>query len=379
MYLYQKNNSFFAQVQDGLEELGKQELSKLGATNISTVYRGMYFTADMSTLFHINYHARIITRILAPLLQFTCHDPDVLYKKAKTIEWQDFFSHHHTFCVFANVSNSKINHSQYAALRVKDAIADYFREKCNARPSVDRHSPDVYISLYIENNKAILSLDMSAGSLHRRGYRQLSGDAPMQENIAAAIIEQIEWDGSVPLYDPMCGSGTLLAEALMYYCSIPAGKLRKHYGFEVLPEFDAQVWEEIKLKADKQIRPLPKGLILGSDISRDAISMTQKNLTCLPYGDMITVSVMDFQKIHEITNQLIVCNPPYGIRLRNNQDLGDFYKALGDFLKQRCKGSIAYIYVGNREMIKHVGLKSSFKIPLKNGGLDGRLVKYELY
>jgi len=379
MFEYQQTNQYFAQVAGGLEELGAEELSQLNALNIQPVFRGMFFEADKAALYRINYSSRFLTRILAPLIRFQCFHTDSLYQRAKAICWADLFTVDHTVAIFANVSHSRITHSQYAALRLKDAIVDHFREQLGRRPNVEKINPDIWINLHIENNRATISLDTSGGSLHRRGYRKETVEAPMQETVAAAIIRYAECDGSMPIYDPFCGSGTLLSEALMVYCHIPAGYLRKQFGFEVLPDFEKETWQSVKQQADHHVRELPEGLISGSDISAKAVKAARANFQCLPDGNKIKLSAIDFQNIENLTDCIIVCNPPYGIRLGKKQDLGKFYKAFGDFLKQRCQGSTAYIYFGNREHLKYIGLKPTWKKPLENGGLDGRLAKFEIY
>ncbi len=379
MYQYQQTNRFFAQIARGLEDLGAEELEDLGARNTAPAYRGLYFDADAEALYRITYCARLITRVLAPLTAFHCHNPDYLYRAAKKIAWTDFLSMDQTFAVFANVSNSKIRHSKYAALRVKDAVVDGFREQFGRRPSVDTRQPDVWINLYIENNHATLSLDASGGSLHRRGYRQQAGEAPMQETVAAAVIRLSGWQGEQPLYDPMCGSGTLLAEALMHYCRIPAGFLRNRFGFEALPDFDAARWAAVRREADALMRPLPTGLIAGSDVSAEAVAMARTNLGALPYGETVSLAVKDYQDIARLEDTTLITNPPYGKRIGRQESISVFYKTLGDFLKQRCTGSTAYLYAGDRALLKKVGLRPSWKKQLFNGALDGRLAKYELY
>jgi putative N6-adenine-specific DNA methylase len=201
----------------------------------------------------------------------------------------------------------------------------------------------------------------------------------MQETVAAAIIRFSQWDGSVPLYDPLCGSGTLLCEALMAYSHIPAGVFRNRFGFESLPDFDSAVWKQEKKEADGHIRELPQGLVAGSDVSAEAVSAARTNLMGLHFGNNVSVERIDFRESPAIEGQVIVANPPYGIRMGGDEDLDPFYKALGDFLKQKCKGSTAYIYFGERKYIKKIGLKASWKKPITAGGLDGRLVKYEMY
>ncbi|HEX7070929.1 MAG TPA: THUMP domain-containing protein [Rhodothermales bacterium] len=195
MYKYQEYGRYFAQIAGGTEELGVAELTELGAREATTAYRGVHFEADRETLYRINYASRLVTRILAPLTSFGCHDPDYLYRTLREVDWGDFLDPDRTFAVYANVSNSRIRHSKYAALRVKDAIVDHFREATGRRPNVDVHEPDVWFNLYVENNHATLSLGTSAGSMHRRGYRTGAGSAPMQETVAAAIIRLTEWEG----------------------------------------------------------------------------------------------------------------------------------------------------------------------------------------
>jgi putative N6-adenine-specific DNA methylase len=379
MFQYQRNHRFFAQVPQGIEPPACRELMELGAERVQTSYRGVYFDAGKAELYRINYATRLTIRVLAPLITFRCHSSDYLYRRAKEIGWTEFFSADQTFAVFANVTHSKIRHSQYAALRLKDAVVDFFKEHSDKRPSVKRIDPDVWIGLYIERDNATISLDTSGGSLHRRGYREQGGLAPMQEITAAAVIRLSEWDGSRPLYDLMCGSGTLLSEALMSYCRIPSSYMRKRFGFQRLPDYDEALWSAVKRELDGAIREPAYGLVSGSDISADAVLSAEKNMKDLPYGDRVILRVADFRSLTELRDRVILCNPPYGIRLERGRDLGPLYRDLGDFLKQRCTGSSAYVYFGNRDWIGHVGLKPKWKKALKSGGLDGRLVKYEVY
>ena len=355
------------------------ELAELGASDISPVYRGIYFNADKASLYRINYSTRLISRVMASLLTFKCHSTDQLYKKAKQINWPDFISRGKTFAVFGNVSDSKINNSHYASLCIKDAIVDSFRELTGKRPDVDPKDPDLWINLFVSRNKAVISLDTSGGTLHKRGYRKDSLMAPMQETVAAAIIRYTEWDGTVPLYDPMCGSATLLCEAMLHYCKVPSGFLRKHFGFECMPDYDKKLWRDIKKDCDRNKIRLPKGLISGSDISSQAVKTSRHNINNIPDGKAITVTKLDFNNSNGLENGIIVTNPPYGIRMGKKDELNVLYKSFGDFLKQKCKGSSAYIYFGEREFIKKIGLKPTWKIPLMSGGLDGRLVKYEMF
>jgi len=379
MFDYQQNNRYFAQIAGGMEELGAKELSGLGADHIRAAYRGIYFSADKATLYRINYCSRLIARVLAPLRSFQCHSDRYLYQKGLEIDWPAFFKENDSFAVSANVSHSKINHSQYAALRLKDAVVDRFKSARVRRPDVNRIEPDIRLNLYIEKNWATISLDTSGESLHRRGYRKETVEAPMQETLAAVIIRLSGWDGSTPLYDPMCGSGTLLCEALMHHCRIPSGYLRKSFGVQFLPDFDKGLWRRMKKEEDGKMRPLPPGLILGSDVSRTAVKAAAANLASLPHGRDVEIKTASFQNIGDLEDRVIVCNPPYGIRTGDPDDTRELYKAFGDYLKNHCKGSNAYIYFGERKTIGHIGLRPSFKKPLSTGGLDGRLAKFEIY
>ena len=379
VYNYEKDSIFFAQVSESVKDLAVEELKELGATNVIPEYMGIKFKANQETLYKTVYLSRLISRILAPLKIFDCPDSSAIYKNAKEIKWLDFISKKKTFAIVSNVSDSEVTHSQYAGLRVKDAIADYFRDMTGKRPNVDKDDPDFLVNLHIRKDVATISVDVSGGALHKRGYREKTILAPMQEIIAAAIIKMSGFDGSSSLYDPMCGSGTLLCEALMLSSNIPSGIFRQKFGFKMLPDFNETLWEKVKKEADSKIKKTKEGIIAGSDISIDAVNATKTNLMGIHYGGNVTVLEQRFEEIESLNNTTIVINPPYGIRLSKGEDLESFYKAIGDFLKQKCKGSNAYIYFGEPKYIKDLGLKPAWKKPLKLGQLDGRLVKYELF
>ncbi len=381
MLQYQQRNQYFAQIASGFEEIAEAELKSLGATNIIQAFRGLHFEASPEVLYRINYTARLIVRVLAPLITFDCHSDNYLHQTAMKLDWSQFMTQSDTFAINAAVSNTpSLTHSQYAVLKVKDAICDYFRQKTGERPNVDTQSPDLGIHLFVRNNRAVISVDVSGGSLHKRGYRTASVEAPMQETLAAAIIRLSGWDGERPLIDPMCGSGTLLCEAAMSVCRIPAGFLRKKWGFERLPDFDSNLWKKVKAEADAKMRPLPEGLLIGSDMNRDAVRATRTNLNNLPgckdRFQTLEKNVFDFPMFG---NSTIVVNPPYGVRLGDRESAEKLMKEFGDFLKQRCTGCTAYVYAGDRQLLKKVGLKPEWKKELNNGGLEGVLGKIDLY
>ncbi|MBL7050138.1 MAG: class I SAM-dependent RNA methyltransferase [Nitrospira sp.] len=379
MYEYQLKKNYFAQLAEGLQEPVMKELGELGAKDMRPEHRGLHFSADPAALYRINYSARLISRVLAPLVSFQCSTTDELYAHAVKINWAEIISAENTFAILSNVSDSGITNSQFASLRLKDAVVDSIRTALGSRPNIDPEDPDVWLNLHIRKDRATISLDTSGGSMHKRGYRKASVSAPMQETVAAAALEMSGWEGNVPLYDPMCGSGTLLCEALMRYCRISPGVFRRRFGFENLPDFNGQLWDRVRKDSDSNIRELPPGLIFGSDISPQTVKIAGTNLKALQYGERVSLEVRDFRALDALKPGIVITNPPYGIRMGQNEDLEVFYKELGDFLKQKCKGSTAYIYFGEREFIKKIRLKSTWKKPLKTGGLDGRLVRYDMF
>mgnify|MGYP003585115589 CR=1 FL=1 len=380
MYDYQKTRLFTAQVADGIEELALAELAELGAVDCMAGFRFVRFKADDQALYRIVYRSRLVSRVLAPLARFACLTDKALYAGARDVRWSDFLTPDQTFAVFANVSKSAIGHSQYAGLKLKDAVADWFRDRTGRRPSVDPREPDLWLHLHIHEDTAVVSLDVSGGSMHRRGYRVRSVDAPMAETVAAAMLRMTGWDGRAPLVDPMCGSGTILCEALMLSADLPAGLLRGNFGFQRLPDFNPDLWNrerhdaslvdsEAELEAD----------LRGSDLDPAAVEATRTNLSRLPGGEDVVVGRRDFFERRDLGGATIVCNPPYGIRLGQGEDMGAWFRRFGDHLKRHCQGATAFVYFGDRALLKSIGLRPEWRKPLKNGGLDGRLAKFALY
>ncbi|NQV29485.1 MAG: class I SAM-dependent RNA methyltransferase [Candidatus Marinimicrobia bacterium] len=378
-FQYQKTGKYFGQIANGLEEMAAEEIQKLGATDVQQRFRGLNFTADLPTMYRINYGSRFLTRVLAPLISFDCHSTKYLHKTAMEIPWEELFSPDQTFAIFAQVSNSAITHSKYASLILKDAIADRFREKTGRRPSVDTKFPDIWFNLHIENNRAVISLDTSGGSLHRRGYRLDTLEAPMQETLAAAVVQLTQWDGSKVFIDPMCGSGTIAAEAYMALTHIPANYFRKTFGFEKMPDFEKSIWQDLRQEMDADISIPEQIPVQASDVDPSALRVAKRNLSHLPGGEGIYTHRKDYREITIPEGATLVMNPPFGIRLHTGEDLSTFYKEVGDWLKQKCQGSEAYIYFGERQYLKNIGLRPEWKLPLAHGGLDGRLAKFVMY
>ncbi|MCP4216405.1 MAG: class I SAM-dependent RNA methyltransferase [bacterium] len=379
---YAEKGVYFAQAGKGLEALARQELAELGARDCQEAHSGVYFKAPLGTVYKIIYCSRIITRVLAPLLTFPCPNDADLYRRAMTIPWDKFMTPENTFAIFSMVSDSQITHSHFAGLRLKDAVVDFFRNKYHVRPNVESKFPHVWFNLNINKDKAVISFDMSGGSLHRRGYRKETGIAPIMETLAAAIVRLTGWldeDVPRPFLDPMCGSGTILAEAYMAYCRIPAAFKWPRFGFYMIPEFDMDTWVNVKSACDARIRECPAGMIKGSDVSLEVVEAAQTNLRELSGGYRVAVRHRDFKRIRSAENHMIVTNPPYGARMGEVEELKTMFSDLGDFLKQKCVGSTAYILAGDKELSKSLGLKISRKFPLFNGPLDIRLLKVDAY
>jgi putative N6-adenine-specific DNA methylase len=378
-WTFEKSGRFYAQCADGLEDLARAELESLGAEKAAADFRGVRFSAGIPSLYRINYCTRLCSRILAPLLTFDCHSTKYLYKTALEMDWEAVFDVERTFAISSNVSESAVRHSQYAALCLKDAIADHFRGCTGRRPDVEKITPDVWIDLHIHRNRATISLDTSGGSLHRRGYRTGKVKAPIQETVAAAMLEMSEWDGSTPLRDPMCGSGTILAEALMRCSMTPAGYLRERFGFENMPGFDATAWAAVRRTCDSLMRKPADGKVAGGDADPLAAAAARTNLSALPWGQTVRVESGRFEDHDGFPGMTVVTNPPYGLRLGERGEAESILKSFGDFLKRRCDGARAFVYFGDRGLIGSIGLRPGWRKPLRNGQLDGRLAFFEIH
>jgi putative N6-adenine-specific DNA methylase len=371
---YQKTGKYFAVVAGSLETQAKEELESLGAVVLQEVPRGMRFQCDSETLYRIVYCSRLLQRVLAPLVSFRCHSEDYLYKQARqAVDWTELFKPEESFNIECNVNRSKISHSLYASQLLKDAICDTFREKHGVRPNFSGSS-QLCFNLHISDNWATIALDLT-GSMHKRGYRVDSVEAPLQETLAAAIVRLSKWQGDKPLGDPMCGSGTILAEALMLYCRIPAAYLRKDLGIHYLPDYDPGLWQNVKSMADGKIRELPKGLLSGSDMDASAVEAARNNLSNLPGGKDIELRISRFQDLPLREKVCVVSNPPYGMRLGDSDRIEKVYNDLGDFLKKKRPHSEAYILCGNKELVSALRLRAYWKKNLKNGDIEVCLAK----
>ena len=373
-------NHYFATVARSLESIAAAEIESLGAKEVRPDFTGVHFVGDKATLYRVNLWARTIFRVLVPLREFYCPNSNILYQEVQKIFWGEYIQSHQTLAVNCTGSNQKLNHTHYTALQVKNAIVDQQRRESGQRSTIDAKNPDVLVNVHIKQDRCILSLDSSGASLHRRGYRQAMGSAPLKETLAAALLDMAQWDASLPFLDPLCGSGTLPLEAGLKALNIAPGLFRQKFGFESFPDFDPQLWHMMLTEAKNSRRQKLKAPIWGSDRDADVLTQAYGNAVRCGIEHQIQFTQTELASVEAPADSgMIICNPPYGERLGEAQELGALYKTLGDIFKQRFKGWTAFILTGNKELAKKVGLKASRRIPVYNGAIPCTLLKYELY
>ncbi len=362
----------------GFEELLSKELRNLGASNVVEGTRNVAFEGDTGFMYKANLCLRTAIKIIKPIHSFRVRDENDLYKKIYAMDWTEYLSVSETFAIDATVNSEQFTHSLYISQKTKDAIVDKFRDTDGTRPDVDVKDPDLRINIHIHNNDCNVSLDSSGYSLHKRGYRTATNIAPINEVLASGLLLLSGWDGQSDFLDPMCGSGTMLTEAAMIACNIPANINRKSFAFEKWTDFDADLFEKIIDSSLKKTREFHYKII-GYDKAPSAVRKAQDNIENANLEDYITVERKDFFKTEkESAGSLHMCfNPPYGERL--DIDLENFYSAIGDTLKQGYPGTNAWFITSNLPALKFVGLRPSRKIKVFNSHLESRLVKYEMY
>jgi len=366
-----------ATTQFGLEEILAAELKALGAENTEILNRAVKFTGTLELLYKSNYLLRTCLKILKPIATFEAYNETQLYENIKKIDWSQYLTLQQTFAIDGTTSGEVFTHSKFVALKSKDAIVDQFRENCGVRPSVDPEDPDIRINIHISDINCSVSIDSTGVPLNKRGYRLEQTFAPISEVLAAGIILLSGWDRKTDFYDPMCGSGTFSIEAALLAQNIPNGQLRK-FLFEKWSNFDAMLWQTIKDEAEKAIIPF-EGKIYATDLDKNAIEISLQNARRAGVAANIEFAEADFlQSKVKGEGGLIVMNPPYNERLKND-DIVEFYSELGTHLKHFYNGCDAWIISGNLEALKFIGLRPSRKIKLYNGQLECRLQKYELY
>ncbi len=361
----------------GLEDLLAKELEALGAEQITIGRRMVSFWGDKRLMYKTNLWLRTALRVLKPILSFKAKNPEELYDGLRAFDWQQVMNADHSFAIDTVVYSDLFNNSQYLSHKAKDAIVDYFVDLGMERPSVRLSRPDIRLNLHISHQDVTLSLDSSGESLHKRGYRKADGMAPLNEVLAAAIILKTGWQGECELLDPMCGSATLLIEAALIARNIAPGIYRKSYAFEKWIDFDSELLSEL-YNDESETRTL-HCTIRGGDISPQAVEAAKENIASAGLQREISIERIAFQQQPPTEEPLlIVCNPPYGERIKL-EEMESFYSMIGERLKHNYGGSKAWILGYKQEHFYKIGLKPSAKFKLMNGALECELREYELF
>ena len=374
-----KKFSLVVKTSFGMEDILMNELSAFGAVKMEKGVRAIRLEADQRVMYKINLGSRVALRVLKPVKKFPAGSEHQLYDELKKIDWSMYMSANDTLAIDSVVNHSTMTHSLYVSQKAKDAIVDQFRDKTGERPSVDLARPSLRLHIHITKDEAEVSLDSSGDSLHKRGYRQQTGEAPINEALAAGLILLSGWDMKSPFTDLMCGSGTMVIEAALMALNKSPGLLRREFGFERWKDFDATLWNELKSEAKANEKKEIDFPINGVDNSASIIRSAKENARSAGVLDAIYFHNLPFAEyIPETNSGTILMNPPYGGRLTSD-DLTGLYKSIGDQFKKKYAGWVGYVFTANREAGKSIGLKPSRKIPLFNGNLECRLLKFEMY
>jgi len=373
-----ENFKMIAKTFFGFEEILAKELQMLGAQDVEMGVRMVSFKGDKGFMYKANLALRTALKILKPINGFRAANDNALYKGVQAIDWAQYLNANQSFVVDVTLHSDYFNHSQFVALKTKDAIVDQFRDRYGKRPDVDKDYPDLRVNIHIYDDQVSVALDTSGNSLHQRGYKTATNIAPINEVLAAGMLLLSGWDGQGDFLDPMCGSGTIVAEAAMIACNIPANINRKEFAFEKWNDWDNDLFDTIMDALLKKVREFHY-TIKGYDKAPSAVMKAKDNIKNANLDEYVTIQQEDFFTTEKETRGPLhmVFNPPYGERL--DVDLERFYREIGDTLKQGYPGTNAWFITANLDALKYVGLKPSRKIKLFNGKLEARLVKYEMY
>jgi putative N6-adenine-specific DNA methylase len=373
-----KLERFFAPCPRGLSEALAEELALLGAANCKPAEAGVAFEAPLEFMYAANLHSRIASRILWHVAHFPYRKEDDIYAGAKAVPWRDYFLPERTFKIDTNAHRSPLRSLDFVTLRVKDAIADVFREAIGRRPSVSAREPDVRVHAFLDATTCTLYVDTSGESLFKRGRRDHVSEAPLKKNLAAGILRIAGWTPGTPLIDPMCGGGTFLSEAAEISLGRAPGRSRS-FGFENLARFDARAWEHERTQARAAEKPVKSLPIYGSDLYGRSLGNAAMNLRD---ADLEGAVILKQANLLELSapgaSGILVTNPPYGVRLGEKEKLAEFYPQLGTLLKQKFAGWTAFLLSGDAELARLIRLKPSRKTVLYNGALECRLYEYRM-
>ena len=359
----------------------RQEIETLGLTPVRVFKTGVELSGSLQDCIRLNLNLRCASQVLFSLQHFTAHNADELYKTLLQTPWEDIIPADGYFSISSNVSNDTIANNLFANVRVKDAIADRFREKTGARPDSGAELNGVVIHLYWKEDYVEIFLDTSGETLSKHGYRKIPGKAPMLESLAAAVVYASGWDRQSPFINPMCGSGTIAIEAALIATNRVPGLYRNNYSFMHVKGFADNLYEKELEQIQKKVSENAALYIAASDISEDAVNISKINAGMAGVEEMINFTVCDFQQaeIPPEAHGVIYFNPEYGDRLGEEKELEHTYSLMGDFLKKKCKSYLGYIFTGNLELAKKIGLKPKRRIEFYTGKIDCRLFEYELY
>lgn len=366
---------------EGLENYLAKEIINLGGENIKRRKRSVSFQCDYESFYKIHFYSRIAFRFYREIACFNCSNKDNLYRGVQSsFDWLKWLPSNKSFCVHVTGKNASLNHSHYSALQVKNSIVDLQNSVLGKRSSISIENPFLIIHLHLNDGKAILSLQSTSESLHKRGYRPAVGNAPLKENLAAGLIQITQWDSNRPLVDLMCGSGTFLIEAASQSLKMPL-PLKSNYLFENWFDFEKDLFERIKLNLVRKSSNGNKLFKLnGYEINHDVFIQAKGNIKLAGLSEFIEIHNIDFSKIKINSNKgIILCNPPYGKKLIKDQnELINLYTKIGNCVKEKFSGWELWLLSGNPELTRYLKMKSSLKVPVSNGGIDCRWIKYDI-
>lgn len=349
---------------------------------ISRVFQtGIEINGTLNDCIRLNLKLRCASQVLYSLKSFSCNNATELYQVVSEIQWESMIPRNGYFSITSNVDTASINNSLFANVKVKDAIADRFRNKFNERPDSGPELDKTVINLFWKNDGAEIFIDTSGETLSKHGYRKIPGKAPMMESLAAATILATNWNRKSPFINPMCGSSTLAIEAAMVATNRYPGLFRDNYGFMHIIGFDEEFFKKEKQRLSDEIKDVPGLKLIATDISADAIHISKINAGAAGVADLIQFDICDFAETNVPQNAdgIVFFNPEYGERMGDEIELQETYSRIGDFLKKKCKGYTGYVFTGNVNLAKKIGLKPKRKIEFYNGKIDCRLLEYELY